>query len=106
MFFERIEDIKYFFRDLLTFIGMRKAMAEALVGDDVFREDPTVLELEKAMAKELGKEAGLFVPTGSMGNLICVMVHCWGRGLEIILGDRSHIHVYEQGTIAQFGGGQ
>ena len=75
---------------------MRKAMAEALVGDDVFREDPTVLELEKAMAKELGKEAGLFVPTGSMGNLICVMVHCWGRGLEIILGDRSHIHVYER----------
>ena len=58
------------------------------------------------MAKELGKEAGLFVPTGSMGNLISVMVHCWGRGQEIILGDRSHIHLYEQGTIAQFGGGE
>ena len=84
---------------------MRKAMAEAVVGDDVFREDPTVLKLEEAMAKELGKEAGLFVPTGSMGNLISVMVHCWGRGQEVILGDKSHIHLYEQGTIAQFGGG-
>ena len=83
---------------------MRRAMAEAVVGDDVFREDPTVLHLEQSVAKTLGKEAGLFVPTGSMGNLICVMTHCWGRGLEIVLGDRSHIHLYEQGTIAQFGG--
>ena len=76
-------------------------MAEAEVGDDVFREDPTVNKLETAMAEKLGKEAGLFVPTGSMGNLISVMVHCWGRGQEILIGDRSHIHLYEQGTIAQ-----
>lgn len=68
---------------------MREAMAQAEVGDDVFREDPTVLKLEETMAKELGKEAGLFVPTGSMGNLISVMVHCNARGQEILLGDRS-----------------
>ena len=52
----------------------------------------------------LAFEAGLFVPTGSMGNLISCLVHCWNRGGEIILGDKSHIHVYEQGSIAQFGG--
>lgn len=81
--------------------GMRKAMAEAEVGDDVFGDDPTVKKLELEMAKMLGKEAGLFVPTGTMGNLISVMTHCWGRGQEIILGDKSHIHLYEQGNIAQ-----
>ncbi len=81
--------------------AMRKAMAEAEVGDDVFGEDPTVIRLEKLMAETLGKEAGLFVPTGCMGNLISVMAHCWERGQEIMLGDRSHIHLYEQGTIAQ-----
>jgi threonine aldolase len=81
--------------------GMRQAMAEAEVGDDVFREDPTVKKLEEKVASMLGKEAGLFVPSGTMGNLISIMAHCWGRGEEIILGDRSHIHVYEQGGVAQ-----
>ena len=79
-------------------------MSQAEVGDDVYREDPTVLKLENEVAQLLGKEAGLFVPTGTQGNLICVMTHCWGRGQEIILGDKSHIHLYEQGSIAQFGG--
>ena len=56
--------------------GMRAAMAAAGVGDDVFREDPTVLELENKMAMMAGKEAALFVPSGTMGNLICVLAHC------------------------------
>ena len=84
--------------------AMMAAMVEAELGDDVYREDPTVLQLEKEVAALLDKEAGLFVPTGTMGNLISCMVHCWNRGAEIILGDKSHIHVYEQGSIAQFGG--
>ena len=64
-------------------------------------EDPTVQKLERAVAEKLGKEAGLFVPSGTMGNFVSVMTHCWGRGLEIILGDKAHIHLYEQGNIAQ-----
>jgi len=84
--------------------GMREAMANAEVGDDVFRDDPTVLRLEERMARLTGKEAALLVPSGTMGNLICVMAHCWGRGAEVLLGDRSHIHIYEQGGVAQLGG--
>merc|ERR1711892_344320 len=83
---------------------MREAMASAEVGDDVFRDDPTVLELEKRVATMAGKEAALFVPSGTMGNLICVLSHCWERGAELLLGDRSHIHIYEQGGVAQLGG--
>ena len=70
---------------------MKLAMSQAEVGDDVYREDPTVLKLEQLVAQLLGKEAGLFVPSGSMGNLICVLTHCWGRGQEVILGDKSHV---------------
>ena len=62
-------------------------MAAAEVGDDVFRDDPTVLELESRMAALTGKEAALFVPSGTMGNLICVMSHCWERGAEILIGN-------------------
>ncbi len=76
--------------------GMRKAMAEAEVGDDVFGEDPTVNRLEEMAAGRLGKAAGLFVPSGTMANLIAVLVHC-GRGDEMILGDQSHTFCYEQG---------
>ena len=75
---------------------MRKAMAEAEVGDDVFGEDPTVNRLEEMAAERLGKDAGLFVPSGTMANLIAVLVHC-GRGDEVILGDQSHTFCYEQG---------
>ena len=56
------------------------------------------------MAELTGKEAALMVPSGTMGNLISVMAHCWGRGAEVLLGDRSHIHIYEQGGVAQLGG--
>jgi len=83
--------------------AMRRAMAEAEVGDDVFREDPTVRRLEEAAAARTGKEAALFVPTGTMGNQIAVNV--WTRpGQEVILEERSHIFNYEMGTMAVFSG--
>ena len=50
------------------------------------------------MAELTGKEAALMVASGTMGNLICVMAHCWGRGAEVLLGDKSHIHIYEQAS--------
>lgn len=82
---------------------MRQAMAEAAVGDDVFGEDPTVNALQDAAARRLGKEAGLFVASGTMGNLVAVLAHC-GRGDEVILGDKAHTFVYEAGGIAALGG--
>ncbi|KAG7021181.1 putative low-specificity L-threonine aldolase 1 [Cucurbita argyrosperma subsp. argyrosperma] len=84
--------------------AMRAAMASAEVDDDVLKNDPTALRLETEMAKIMGKEAALFVPSGTMGNLISVLVHCEIRGSEVILGDNSHIHIYENGGIATIGG--
>ena len=66
--------------------------------------DPTTARLEAHVAALLGKEAGLFVPSGTMGNLLAVLVHCDGRGSEFILGSHSHIHIYEQGGTASLGG--
>ncbi|KAL5061174.1 hypothetical protein RYX36_032778 [Vicia faba] len=83
---------------------MRVAMSNAEVDDDVLGRDPSCFRLEKEMAKITGKEAGLFVPSGTMGNLISVLVHCDIRGSEVILGDNSHIHIYENGGIATIGG--
>jgi len=83
--------------------AMRKAMAEAEVGDDVFGEDPTVNRLQEMAAKITGKEAALFVASGTMANLCCQLAHC-GRGDEMILGDQSHIYFYEQGGSASVGG--
>lgn len=83
---------------------MRRVMSVAEVGDDVFGEDPSVIALQRKAAELLGKEAALFVPSGTMANLIGVLNHCSGRGSEIILGDDSHIFQYEQGGIAQLGG--
>ncbi len=82
---------------------MRQAMADAEVGDDVFGEDPTVNRLEEMVAERLGKEAALFVASGTMANLVSQLTHC-GRGDEIILGDQSHIFFYEQGGSASLGG--
>lgn len=82
---------------------MRRAMAEAQVGDDVFGEDPTVNRLQDRAAERLGKEAGLFVASGTMGNLVAILTHC-GRGDEIILGDRAHTFIYEAGGISALGG--
>ena len=83
--------------------AMREAMATAEVGDDVFGEDPTVNRLEEMAAERLGKEAALFVASGTMGNLVCLLAHC-GRGDEVILGDQAHIYFYEQGGMAALGG--
>ncbi|MDH3565807.1 MAG: low-specificity L-threonine aldolase [Desulfobacteraceae bacterium] len=82
---------------------MRQAMSEAKVGDDVFGEDPTVNLLEEMVAKRLGKEAALFVASGTMANMVSQMTHC-GRGDEVILGDQSHIFFYEQGGSSALGG--
>ncbi|HET91669.1 MAG TPA: low-specificity L-threonine aldolase [Chloroflexi bacterium] len=82
---------------------MRGAMYEAEVGDDVFGEDPTVNRLERMAAERLGKEAALFVVSGTMGNLVALLTHC-GRGDEAIVGDRSHTYLFEQGGMAALGG--
>lgn len=83
---------------------MREAMAHAIVGDDVYGEDPTVNQLEAEAAQMLGKEAGLFVSSGSMGNLVAIMTHCTGRTDEIIVGNKSHIFRYETGSASVVGG--
>lgn len=83
--------------------SMREAMAHAEVGDDVFGEDPTVRRLESAAAEWMGKPAALFVPSGTMANLVSLLTHC-SRGDEVILGDQSHIFYYEQGGCAAVGG--
>jgi threonine aldolase len=82
---------------------MREAMAEAEVGDDVYRDDPTVNRLEELAAEMLGKEASLFVPSGTMGNLIALLGHCQ-RGHEVIVGNQSHIYLNEAGGMAALGG--
>ena len=79
--------------------AMRQAIANAQVGDDVLGDDPTVRKLEAMAAEKIDKEAALFVPSGTMGNLVCQMVHCQ-RGDEMILGNESHIFFYEQGGSA------
>merc|ERR1719285_232987 len=79
-------------------------MANAEVGDDVWGDDPTVIRLEQVAADKLGKEAALFLPSGTMGNLVALMSHCWERGAEAIVGHKSHIMVYEQGGISQVAG--
>ncbi len=84
---------------------MREAMANAEVGDDVFGDDPTVNRLQEESAAMFGKEAGLFVASGTMGNLTSVLSHC-GRGEEMILGKESHIFKYEAGSAAAYGGVQ
>jgi threonine aldolase len=82
---------------------MREAMAEAEVGDDVYRDDPTVNRLEALAAEMLGKEASLFVPSGTMGNLTALLVHCQ-RGHEVIVGNMSHIYLNEAGGMSALGG--
>ena len=85
--------------------GMREAIAEAVVGDDVFRDDPTVIELERLAADMTGQEAGLFVPSGSMGNEVAIMTHT-RRGDEAIVEAGSHIYLYEAGGPAVLSGVQ
>jgi threonine aldolase len=82
---------------------MREAMAAAVVGDDQYGEDPTVNLLEERSAQLLGKEAAVFVASGTMGNLSAILAHC-DRGDEIIIGDESHILWYESAGPATLGG--
>ncbi|NLK07493.1 MAG: aminotransferase class I/II-fold pyridoxal phosphate-dependent enzyme [Firmicutes bacterium] len=82
---------------------MREAMAKAPVGDDVFGEDPSVNRLEALAAKMVGKEAALFVASGTMGNLVAALAHTT-PGDEIVLGAQSHIYNYEVGGISRIGG--
>lgn len=83
--------------------AMRTAMAEAEVGDDVLGEDPTINKLQEMAAERMGKEAGLFVPSGTMGNLASALGHC-GRGDEVIMGHLGHTFLYEGGGISALGG--
>jgi threonine aldolase len=83
--------------------AMRRAMADAEVGDDVYGEDPTVNRLQERAAEIFNKEAALFVPTGSMGNQLCVKLHT-RPGTEVVLEERSHIYNYEMGGSAVFSG--
>ncbi len=85
--------------------GMRRAMAEAEVGDDVFGEDPTVNALQARVAELLGKEAGLFVPSGSMANQIGIQVHA-RHGDEILVGRDAHSWLFESGATAALAGVQ
>tara|TARA_B100000586_G_scaffold213390_1_gene160358 strand:+ start:496 stop:1482 length:987 start_codon:yes stop_codon:yes gene_type:complete len=82
---------------------MMHAIANAKLGDDVLDEDPTVHELEKKSCEITGKEAALFVPSGTMANLTAVLAHC-ERGDEVILGDQAHTFLYEAGGISSLGG--
>ncbi|MGH9792730.1 MAG: threonine aldolase family protein, partial [Candidatus Acidiferrales bacterium] len=79
--------------------AMRRAMAEADVGDDVYGEDPTVNRLQQRAAEIFGREAALFVPTGSMGNLVAIKT--WTQpGQEVICDERAHINQYELSSMS------
>lgn len=81
---------------------MRQAMANAEVGDDVYGDDPTVNRLEAESAELLGKEAGLFVTSGTMGNLLACMTAC-RRGDEILMGEMGHTFLHEAGGVSVLG---
>ena len=83
--------------------AMREAMARAEVGDDVLGEDPTINRLQQMAAEKMGKEAALFVPSGTMGNLAAVLAHCQ-RGEEAIMGHLGHTFLFEAGGISALGG--
>ncbi len=83
--------------------AMREAMYRAELGDDVYGEDPTVNRLQEMAAARTGKDAALFVASGTMGNTACVLAHA-GRGQSVIVGDRSHIYRFEVGGASTLGG--
>ena len=83
--------------------AMREAMAKAPVGDDVYGEDPTVNRLQEMAAEKMGKEAGLFVASGTMGNLAAILSHCQ-RGDEVMVGNKAHTFLFEAGGISALGG--
>ncbi len=81
---------------------MREAMRSAVLGDDVFGEDPTINQLQETAAELMGTEAALLVASGTMGNLVCILTHC-RRGEEVILGDKAHIFLNEAGSMSTVG---
>ncbi len=83
--------------------AMRQAMAEAPVGDDVYGEDPTVNRLQAMAAELMGTQAGLFIASGTMGNLTAILSHCQ-RGDEVMLGNKAHTFLFEAGGISVLGG--
>ncbi len=83
--------------------AMRQAMFQAELGDDVYGEDPTVNRLQAMAAERLGKEAALFVPSGTMANLVCLLTHC-ARGDEAIMGHLAHTFLFEAGSSSAVGG--
>ncbi|MGM0633212.1 MAG: low-specificity L-threonine aldolase [Pseudomonadota bacterium] len=83
--------------------AMRRAMQEAIVGDDVYGEDPTVRQLETTLARMTGKQAALFMPSGTQSNLVALLTHC-GRGDEYIAAQDAHTYRYEGGGAAVLGG--
>lgn len=83
--------------------SMREVMASAVVGDDVFGDDLTVAELEEMSSALMGKEAGLFVTSGTQSNLLALLTHC-GRGDEYLVGQKAHTYLYEGGGAAALGG--
>lgn len=85
--------------------GMRRAMAAAEVGDDIYGEDPTARRLEERAAELLGHEAALFVSSGTMGNQIALMLHC-RRGDDVIVGEDAHCKLYESGAAGALAGVQ
>lgn len=87
----------------LPTLAMRQAMAQAELGDDVYGEDPTVNRLEALAADRMGKESALFVPSGTMANLICLLTHC-ARGEEALMGHMAHTFLFEAGGSAAVGG--
>src|SRR6516162_10424721 len=82
---------------------MRRAMSEAEVGDDVYAEDPSINRLERRAAEIFGREAALFVPSGTMGNQIAIKLHTH-HGQEVICEERGHVFTYEMAMMAQFSG--
>lgn len=83
--------------------AMREAMYRAEVGDDVYQEDPTINRLQEMAAQRLGKEAALFVASGTMGNAAAILAHA-GRGEAVIVGNQSHVYHYEVGGASTLGG--
>src|SRR5947208_15579081 len=83
--------------------AMREAMYRAELGDDVYGEDPTINRLQELAAQRTGKEAALFVPSGTMGNTAAILAHA-GRGEAVMVGNQSHIYHYEVGGASTVGG--
>ena len=78
-------------------------MVEAPVGDDVFYDDPTINQLQNEMAQLFGKEASILLPSGTMANLVAVMLHCRNKGHSAIIGDMTHMNNWERGNMAALG---